>query len=135
MTSPYKHLNLKRRLLIFFIFIFYCIFFLARHLQEIKTILMTSEFVANKDDEEKLYFDNDINNLRRLHPWFWLFCCLSFFFSILESYFHHQIIKIIRLYKHHSKYQHYLPSVWSDGGCGEKALTPLWLVVDDHTLP
>ena len=68
MISPYKHLNLKRRLLIFFIFIFYCIFFLVRHLQEIITNLMTSEFVANKDDEEKLYFDNDINNLRRLHP-------------------------------------------------------------------
>ena len=68
MTLRYKHLNLKRRLLIFFIFIFYCIFFLVRHLQEIKTILMTSEFVANKDDEGKLYFDYDINNLRRWHP-------------------------------------------------------------------
>ena len=67
MILTYKHLNLKRRLLTFFIFIFYCIFFLVRHLQEIKTNLMTSEFVANKGDEEKLYFDYDANNLRRLH--------------------------------------------------------------------
>ena len=67
MILRYKHLNLKRRLLTFFIFIFYCIFFLVRHLQEIKTNLMTSEFVANKGDEEKLYFDYDANNLRRLH--------------------------------------------------------------------
>ena len=67
MILTYKHLNLKRRLLTFFIFIFYCIFFLVRHLQEVKTNLMTSEFVANKGDEEKLYFDYDANNLRRLH--------------------------------------------------------------------